>query len=116
MSVTGKRIHDRRITLGLSVDELAAKIGKNRATIYRYENEEIENVPVAIISSIASALDTSPAYLMGWRDEPSSETENKKAPTPQDERTKLFVELFTQLSPEQQDMVLAQLKGIVAGL
>ena len=35
---TGDRIKQRRIALGLTVDELAEKIGKSRATIYRYEN------------------------------------------------------------------------------
>ena len=33
---TGEKIRARRKELGLSVDELAAKVGKNRATIYRY--------------------------------------------------------------------------------
>lgn len=31
----GERIKERRQYLGMSVDELADKLGKNRATIYR---------------------------------------------------------------------------------
>ena len=34
---TGDRIKQRRIELGLTADDLAQKIGKSRATIYRYE-------------------------------------------------------------------------------
>ena len=32
---TGERIRARRKQLKMSVDDLAAKLGKNRATIYR---------------------------------------------------------------------------------
>lgn len=65
----GERIKKRRQQLGLSVDELARKLGKNRATIYRYESEEIENLPLTILEPLAKVLDVSPAYLMGWQDE-----------------------------------------------
>ena len=37
----GQRIKERRIELGLSVDELAKRLGKNRATVYRYESDDI---------------------------------------------------------------------------
>jgi DNA-binding XRE family transcriptional regulator len=40
----GERIRKRRTELGLSVDYIAAKLNKNRATIYRYESDEIENL------------------------------------------------------------------------
>ena len=62
----GDRIKQKRKELGLSVDEIAEKLGKNRATIYRYENEDIENLPVNILEPLAKALRTTPAYLMGW--------------------------------------------------
>lgn len=65
MSV-GKRIKERRNELHMSVEELATKLNKNRATIYRYEKGEIENLPLDILESLAKALDTTPQYLMGW--------------------------------------------------
>ena len=65
MSV-GKRIKERRNELQMSVDELANKLNKNRATIYRYEKGDIENMPIDIIELMAKALDTTPQYLMGW--------------------------------------------------
>lgn len=66
----GYRIKSLRTQIGLSIDELAERLGKNRTTIYRYENGDIENLPLCILDSLAEALDTTPAYLMGW-------TENK---------------------------------------
>lgn len=64
----GCRIKTLRTQLGLSIDELAERLGKNRTTIYRYENGDIENLPLCILDSLAEALDTTPAYLMGWTD------------------------------------------------
>jgi len=62
----GERIRQRRQQFGLSVDELAKRLGKNRATIYRYESNEIENLPLNILEPLAKELGVSPAYLMGW--------------------------------------------------
>ena len=64
----GQKIKDLRIQLGISVDELAAKLGKNRATIYRYERGDIENMPLDVLEPLSKALDTTPAYLMGWEE------------------------------------------------
>ena len=66
----GNRIKQRRIDLDISAEELADMIGKSRATIYRYENGDIENLPTTILEPLAEALNTTPAYLMGWEDEP----------------------------------------------
>ena len=65
----GERIKTRRIELGLSVDELAKRLGKNRATVYRYENGDIKDMPTPVLEPLAKVLETTPAELMGWIDE-----------------------------------------------
>ena len=67
----GKRIKQRRLEVGLSVEEVAKRLDKNRATVYRYESEEIEKLPVTVIAPLAKVLECSPAYLMGWTDDPA---------------------------------------------
>lgn len=62
------RIRARREELGLSVAELAKRLGKNRATVYRYESNDIEDMPSSVLEPLAKALQTTPAYLMGWDD------------------------------------------------
>lgn len=62
----GDRIRAKRQDMGMSVDELAARLGKNRATVYRYEKGDIENMPVNVLEPLAEVLQTTPAYLMGW--------------------------------------------------
>ncbi|WP_031513992.1 transcriptional repressor LexA [Desulfofalx alkaliphila] len=77
----GERIKNRRKRLGLSVDDLAKKLGKNRATVYRYESDEIENLPLNILEPLAKALGVTPAYLMGWENiHPYETKKTKKVP------------------------------------
>lgn len=73
----GERIKNRRKELGLTVDELAQRLGKNRATVYRYESNDIEKLPTTVLEPLAKALDVTPAYLMGWK---SSDISIKKIP------------------------------------
>ena len=74
MSTIGQRFRDCRIASGMSVDELAERIGKNRATVYRYENGEIEDVPTQVIGQLAEIFGVSPGYLMGWQEEAAPNT------------------------------------------
>lgn len=64
----GKRIKEERKKLGLSVDYIAAALGKDRSTVYRYESNDIEKLPTTILEPLARILKTTPAYLMGWEE------------------------------------------------
>ena len=74
---TGEKIRVRRQQLGLTVDDLAAKLGKNRATIYRYESDAIE-MPASLLKPLAEALDTTPDDLMDWDTLLASESEHRE--------------------------------------
>ena len=63
----GARIKQRRKELGLTVEELANRLGKNRATVYRYESNDIENLPTTVLEPLAEVLKVHPAYLIGWQ-------------------------------------------------
>lgn len=62
----GERIKQRRKELKMSADELGKKLGKDRSTVFRYENGDIEKLPIDILEPVAKALQTTPEYLMGW--------------------------------------------------
>jgi transcriptional regulator with XRE-family HTH domain len=72
----GQRIKKRRKEIGMSADKLGEIIGKNRATVFRYEKGDIENMPLDILEAIADALLITPQYLMGWEDEEKTATKN----------------------------------------
>lgn len=65
----GDRIKERREVVNMSQTELAEKAGISKQTLYKYENNIIVNIPSDKVEKIASILDTTPAYLMGWEDE-----------------------------------------------
>jgi len=73
----GERIKQRRLELGYTADALAKMLNKNRATIYRYENGKIENMPIDILEPLAKALSTTPAYLMGWQESHQESTSTR---------------------------------------
>ncbi len=62
----GQRINALRTEKNLSAEELAAMIGKDRSTVYRYENGEIQDIPLAAILDIAKALKVTPTELICW--------------------------------------------------
>lgn len=68
----GERIKERRIELDLTVDDVALALNKNRATIYRYESNEIEKLPTTVLEPLAKILRTTPQYLMGWEENPNN--------------------------------------------
>lgn len=76
---TGQRIKFRRKQLSISAEKLASIIGVSPATVYRWEKGEIEKVSSAIINPLADALHTTPAFLMGWNDDPDSVIEDTKS-------------------------------------
>lgn len=67
----GERIKERRKELGITADTIAEKLGVSRSTIFRYEKGDIEKLPVDVLEPIATILHTTPAYLMGWDDDPT---------------------------------------------
>lgn len=74
MKITGKRIRDLRKHRGVSAETLAESINVSPATIYRYENGDIEKVPTSTLAAIAEKLGTTPGYLMGWDQDDNKET------------------------------------------
>ena len=65
----GDRIRIRREELEMSQDELAKRLGyKSRSSITKIEKDGRE-LPQKKIADIARALQTTPAYIMGWEEE-----------------------------------------------
>lgn len=71
---TGLKIKERREQIGVSAVALAKILNVHHSTIYRYEKGDIEKVPTNILEDIAKALNTTPAYLMGWEKAPSTQS------------------------------------------
>ena len=72
----GDRIRNRRLALNMTQEELAKKLGyKTKGSITKIESG-YQNLTQPKIVAMAKALDTSPAYLMGWEDNMGTTTTN----------------------------------------
>lgn len=71
----GQKVKQRRKELGLSVDEIAKKLNKNRATIYRYESGDIGEIPISVLEPLSKVLRTTPADLLGWYEHEPNDTD-----------------------------------------
>lgn len=62
------KLKELRKKAGLTLEELAEKLGTSKQTIHRYENGVIANIPHEKIERLAETLSVSPAELMGWEE------------------------------------------------
>lgn len=73
-------IKKRRDELDLTLLDIAKKIGVSEATVQRYESGRIKNIRQDKIVKLASALQLTPAQLLGWEDTQTQEVESKSVP------------------------------------
>lgn len=71
----GKNIKSKRLENNFTLEDLAKKVGTSKQTIQRYETGVIANIPSDRIELLANALQTTPAFLMGWESD-SVESQN----------------------------------------
>ncbi len=62
----GQKIKERRLALGLTLEELGNKVGVGASTVRKWETNFIKDMKSDKVQKVAEALNVSPAYLMGW--------------------------------------------------
>ncbi len=98
-----ERIKKRRKELGISPEAIADALNVSRATIYRYESNEIKKLPISTIEPLAKILKTTPAYLMGWECDFTHLSFDEK----------FIVDLFNSLNPEGQTKLTDYAKDLI---
>lgn len=96
---TGERIRQLRIEHQMTQEELGAKVGVQKAAIYKYENSLIVNLKRSTIEKLALVLDTTPTYLMGMEDDEPQQTTLTSAQTS-------LLAVFNELNEEGQSKVI----------
>ena len=104
----GEKIKEVRELKGMSQEELAKKMGyKDRSSISKIEKDNDDNISLNTVQKAADALGCSPLYLMGWDDDSSIEVEKQRS-----ERLDKFVELYSQLNENDQNLIDGMLKSL----
>lgn len=104
---TGERIRQLRIEHQMTQEELGARVGVQKAAIYKYENGLVVNLKRSILEKLAIVLDTTPTYLMGMED---SEQQANMQLTPQQSA---LLAAFDQLNDEGQTKAVEYVEDLV---
>ena len=122
----GENIRLRRKELDMTLEDVASIVGLSRQTLSRYETGIIGNIPSDRIELLAKALHTSPAYLMGWADDPAADGDGVdvstdvmlisqgKKPTVKDDGLSDMERLFLSLTPERREEVLRYMEYLAS--
>ena len=74
----GKRIHDSRKKLKMSMKELGARVNLHESTVSRYEKGDIKTLDLEKIEEFAKVLGVSSSYLAVWENNVVSSTSFNK--------------------------------------
>ena len=99
----GDRLKALRKERHLTLEDVSRSLDISRANINKYENGNITNIPSDRIEQLARFYSVSPAYLMGWNEEPTS---NEKT-LPQTKEAKILSRGIDKLPKEQREQALA---------
>lgn len=106
---TGERIRQLRIQHQMTQEELGAKVGVQKAAIYKYENGLIVNLKRSTLEKLAIVLETTPTYLMGLEDDENDSSILSEL-TPQQSA---LLSSFNQLNEEGQQKAVDYVDDLV---
>lgn len=73
MNNIGQKIKERRELLKMTQEELGKACGTTKQSIFKYEAGIVTNIPMDRLEKIAAALKVTPAWLMGWDEDPEDD-------------------------------------------
>ena len=105
-----QRIKALRQDKGLTLEQVADVVGVGKSTVRKWETGMIANMRRDKIADLAKALGTTPAYLMGWKeDEPKKEVPPSEPSLTEGE--KVLLDLFNRVPKDQQQLVLQMIRA-----
>lgn len=76
-----EKIKSLRTSLDLTLEDVANEVGVGKSTVRKWETGMIANMRRDKIASLAKALHTTPAYLMGWETSPKEPSTTHDLPS-----------------------------------
>ena len=108
MSTIGNNISRIRRDLGLTQEDLAKLMGyKSKSTINKIELG-INDIPQSKIVQFAEVLGTTPAELMGWKEEEKNNSPTEAALT---EGERMWMELYHRVSDDTRDILIKMMNS-----
>ena len=105
-----QRIKALRQEKGLTLEQVADVVGVGKSTVRKWETGMIANMRRDKIADLAKALGTTPAYLMGWKEDDAEKDVPPSEPT-LTEGEKTLLDLFNRVPEDQQQLVLQMIRA-----
>ena len=109
----GERIKALREQRRMTLEDVAKALNVGRATIFKYENGKISNIPPDKTEALAKLFSVSPAYLMGWEKEEPDQIDQVIPITPE---ARILSKGIDQMPKEQREAVINLMSGLYPGL
>ena len=103
-----QRIKQLRQDRGLTLEQVAEVVGVGKSTVRKWETGMIANMRRDKIADLAKALGTTPAYLLGWKEEEDKKDSPNDLPITEGE--KMLLSLFRKIPESDQEMVLQMIR------
>ena len=103
-----QRIRTLRKERQLTLEQVADIVGVGKSTVRKWETGMIANMKRDKIALLAKALGTTPAYLMGWKEETDSAAPDELQLT---EGEQMLIDLFRRVPEDQQQLVLQMIRA-----
>lgn len=102
-----RKIKQLRQERNMTLEQVANIVGVGKSTVRKWETGMIVNMKRDKIALLAKALDTTPAYLMGWKEKEQTTLDEPKLT----EGEKILLDLFRQIPDDAQKMYLEVLRA-----
>lgn len=102
-----RKIKELRLRKGMTLEQVADIVGVGKSTVRKWETGMIANMKRDKIALLAKALGTTPAYLMGWKEEETTSTPDEPKLT---EAQRTMLDLFDRVPEDKQKMVLEMIR------
>ena len=107
MNPVSNILKNRRKELGLTLSQIADKMGVSEATVQRWESGNIKSLRQERIGPLSEILRVSPAVLMGWADD---EVTSPSPHPPITSKEEELLALHRQLNEEGEDLKTRRLE------
>lgn len=103
-----RKIKELRLAKKMTLEEVATIVGVGKSTVRKWETGMIANMKRDKIALLAKALSTTPAYLMGWKEDTGETSLSEPKLT---EGEQMLLDLFRQIPEDAQKMYLEVLRA-----
>lgn len=104
-----QRIKDLRREKGLTLEQVADIVGVGKSTVRKWETGMIANMKRDKIAALAKALGTTPAFLMGWKEEEADDKKISPDELALTEGEKALIRLLRRVPAAEQPIVIEKI-------